>query len=84
MFDVCCDRHDLGFDFCAVNFGAKVDQPRGRGGLRSTKPPPRQVGTGGTVSKIEFGCGILNFGISARGTAYPVLAWQGFGLSERR
>jgi len=61
MFDVCCDRRDSGFDSCAVNFGAKVDRPRGRGGLRSTKPSPRQAGTGGMVSEIEFGCGILNF-----------------------
>ena len=77
-------RHDSGFDFRAVNFGAKVYRPRGRGGLRSTKPSPRQAGTGGTVSEIEFGCGILNFCISACGVAYPVLAWQGLGQFEHR
>ena len=62
-------RHDSGFDFRAVNFGAKVYRPRGRGGLRSTKPHRVRRAFGGTVSEIEFGCGILNFCISACGAA---------------
>jgi len=71
LFDVCCDRHNSGFDFCTVNFGAKVDRLSGRGGLRSTEPHRARRACGGMVSKIKFGWWILNFWISALGGGVP-------------
>jgi len=59
----------LGFWFscCKLRSQGRPAERKGRSAVHEASP--RQTGTGGTVSEIEFGCGILNFCISACGAA---------------